>query len=273
MKGVLESWKVGKLESWLLIVYCLLSTANFSFAQFIITPTITNVTCPGGKNGSVSVSVSGGTAPYTYQWISEANTTQMMTSLSAGNYSVTITDNAAKDSTIEIIVTQPQPISDDPDIQPPVCTANGSIVLKVSGGTSPYNYLWSTGETIAGILHIDEGDYSVNITDVNNCTAGFSYQITDAECAITPEQYFTPNNDGINDTWSIANSQYFPEATLIVFDRWGTRVYEHKGLYEPWNGKSYLGLPVPDAVYYYFFYRDKNEKEKHAKHGSVTIIR
>ena len=242
-------------------------------AQFTITPTVTDVSCPGGNNGTASVSVTGGTAPYTFSWLDAGQTTQTITGLSAGDYSITITDNALVDSTIVVTVSQPQPILDNAEISQPYCTANGSIVLKTSGGTSPYSYAWSIGETIAGILNISEGNYSVIITDANSCTAGFTYVITDLECAVKPDPYFTPNSDGINDTWTIINSSYFPDADVIVFDRWGTKVFEHEGLYDSWNGKSYLGIQVPDGVYYYFFYRDKKEKQKDAKHGSVTIIR
>src|ERR1017187_4824496 len=110
------------------------------FAQtFTITPTVTNVTCPEGKNGSASVVVSGGTVPYTYLWNdSAAQTTSFATGLSAGNYSVTIKDNTGKDSTITISVFQPQPFENNSTPQAPDCTTNGNIILEISGGTSPY---------------------------------------------------------------------------------------------------------------------------------------
>lgn len=250
----------------------------FSFfsvtAQFTITPTVTNVTCPEGKNGSASVAVSGGTVPYTYLWNdSTAQTTSLASGLLAGNYSVTIKDNAGVDSTILITVSQPQPFVDNSKPQAPDCVNNGNIILNISGGTLPYSYLWNTGQTNAGITQLGSGEYSVIVKDANNCISTFSFHLAAGECFVYPEDHFTPNGDGINDTWIITNSEYYPDAKVIVFDRWGTRVYEHKGLYEPWDGKSYLGIPVPDAVYYYFFYEDKNDKEKKSKHGSIIIIR
>ncbi|MEK6615684.1 MAG: gliding motility-associated C-terminal domain-containing protein [Bacteroidota bacterium] len=252
------------------IVYCLLSIS--SSAQFTIIPTFTDVTCPGGSNGSASVSVSGGTSPYTYLW-SDGNTTFQAANLTAQIYTVTITDNTGIDSTIMIIVSQPSPIADNADIQAPFCTSNGHIILLPTGGTSPYQFAWGAGQTVAGITSIGAGDYSVVVTDANNCTASFSYSFAETGCFVTPASCFTPNGDGFNDTWFIANSQYFDNARVIVFDRWGTRVYQHKGLYEPWDGKSYLGIPVPDAVYYYFFYQEKDDKQKNAVTGSVTILR
>ena len=254
------------------IAYCLLSIS--SSAQFTITPSVTNVSCPDGSDGSISISVSGGNSPYTYNW-NDSQTNSTATGLSAGTYTLTITDSSSpsNDSTISISVSQPQPISDNADIQPPICTSNGRIVLSPTGATSPYQSSWSTGSINQSITSIGAGDYSVVVTDANNCTANFSYRLTETECFVTPASYFTPNGDGFNDTWQIANAQYFDNARVIVFDRWGTRVYEHKGTYEPWDGKSYLGLPVPDAVYYYFFYEEKDDKQKNAKSGSVTLLR
>lgn len=254
-------------------IFCLLSSDIFSQA-FTINTTVVNVSCPGGSDGSISVSVSGGTSPYAYNW-NDNQTTSAVTGLSAGTYTVTITDSDTpqNDSTISVSVTAPQPISDNADIQAPFCTSNGHVVLIPSGGTSPYQFSWNTGQTVAGITSVGAGEYSVIVTDANSCTANFSYSLTETECFVTPSSYFTPNGDSYNDTWQIANAQYFDNAHLIVFDRWGTRVHEQKGTYELWEGKSYLGIPVPDAVYYYFFYQDKDDKQKNAKSGSVTIIR
>ena len=258
---------------YLALLACCLLAVTSSFAQFTITPTITNITCPAGTDGSISVAVSGGTLPYTYNWSPGGQKTQSITGLAGGNYSLTLKDNGGQDSIISFTITEPLPISDDTVSKTPFCTSNGFIALQPSGGTGGYQFLWNTGETIAGVTNIGEGDYSVVVTDANNCTASFSYSIKALECFVTPRPYFTPNGDGINDTWLINNSQYFSDARLIVFDRWGTKVYEHKGVYEQWDGKSYLGMPVPDAVYYYFFYQDKDDKQKNAIPGSVTILR
>jgi gliding motility-associated-like protein len=152
---------------------------------------------------------------------------------------------------------------------------NGSISVSVSGGTAPYTYQWPAGwQNTAAVSGLIAGTYSVIITDNKGIDSTFTF-VVDAivMCDVTPEKFFTPNDDGINDTWYIPNSQFFENARVIVFDRWGTKVYEHKGLYESWDGKNYLGIPVPSSVYYYFFYQDKNDKQKNAKSGSVTIMR
>ena len=258
---------------WLLSsVHCVVCAVTAS-AQFTIVPDSTKVTCPAGADGKASVTVTGGTLPYTYAWSPDGQTAASITGLIAGNYSVTITDNAGNDSTVIIPVTQPEQFTDNSTVKNPECTNNGYIAINPGGGTAPYQFLWNTGSVIQGIVDVLPDEYSVIVTDAASCSITFSYTLLEAPCLIDPAPYFTPNGDGNNDTWQIENGQYFENARLIVFDRWGTKVYEHKGAYEPWDGKSYLGVPVPIAAYYYFFYLDKNDTQKKSIHGSVTIIR
>ena len=254
--------------------FWLLASEILSGQTLTVTSIITNATCPTDSNGAVSVSVSGGSAPYTYQWQPDGQISPSVTGLRPGTYTITVSDNTGANSTLYFVV-GPSPIMNDStnNVQSPICTNDGYIQLSISGGTSPYTYSWNTGSANPGITQLSEGIYSVIVTDAHTCSASFSFTLVRGDCFISPDQYFTPNGDGFNDTWLIKNSQYFPEAKLIVYNRWGTRVYEHTGLYENWDGKSYLGIPVPDAVYYFFFYQDKSDKEKNAVRGSVTIIR
>jgi gliding motility-associated-like protein len=256
------------------ITFFLLLLPFVLFSQFSIVPSVVNASCSDSHDGSISVLVSGGTAPYAYLWSPGGETTSSITGLNAGTYAVTVTDNAGADSTVSYVL-GPSTIVNDTlgKIKYPYCTNNGYIVLHVSGGSGTYQYAWNTGSSGIGITDLGAGDYSVIVTDAGSCTSSFAFSLTETECFVTPQTYFTPNDDGINDTWIIINSEYFEDAKLIVFDRWGTKVYEHKGKYENWDGKSYLGIPVPDAVYYYFFYQDKDDKQKASKHGSVTILR
>ena len=257
-----------------LFSFLLLCCGFSSFAQLTVTSTITPSTCSYDSTGSVSVVVSGGTIPYTYLWSPGGEATASVTGLPPGTYGLNIKDNAGADTTVSFVV-GPIPMANDTAsaIEFPFCDANGSIVLSISGGTGAYQYAWSNGSPNVGISQLAAGDYSVIVTDANSCTAAFSFSLLEKKCFVDPTSYFTPNGDGFNDTWQIANSQFFPDARLIVFDRWGMKVYEHKGTYEEWDGKSFLGVAVPDAAYYYFFYEDKDDKQKASKHGSVIILR
>ncbi len=136
-------------------------------------PAVTNVSCYGGNNGAIFLSVSGGVGPYTYAWNTGA-TTSSITSLTAGFYSVTITDsNGCVLTLTNIQVTQPT----DP-IQVTVSTlaascdgqANGAANLTVTGGTPGYTYLWSpTGSTSSSLVNVPAGTYLFTVTDAANC--------------------------------------------------------------------------------------------------------
>jgi gliding motility-associated-like protein len=151
--------------------------------------------------------------------------------------------------------------------------AGGSIKLQVSGTRGQYTYSWSTGDTGSEIINQQGGYYQVHITNGFGHDTTISYFIPQLLCDPIGESVFTPNGDGINDTWFISNTLNYPNLLVMVYNRWGQIVYQHKGLYEPWDGKSILGLPVDDATYYFVIYEDASDKSSGVSKGSVTIIR
>jgi hypothetical protein len=143
-----------------------------SSPTIVITPTILPVSCSGGATGGINLNVTGGTPGYTFNW-GGGVTTQNRSGLSAGNYSVTVTDTRGCTATQgTITVTQPVVISATPVVTNVLCfgETTGSIVLNVSGGASPYTYQWADGTTTKDRNNISAGTYSVTITDANNCT-------------------------------------------------------------------------------------------------------
>ncbi|MBK8365753.1 MAG: gliding motility-associated C-terminal domain-containing protein [Bacteroidetes bacterium] len=132
----------------------------------------TNVNCNGGTNGAVNTNPSGGTGPYTYSWNPGGATTQNITNLSAGNYTVTVTDANGCTSTSLANVTQPTAITGAINPTQPSCGANnGSATVVPSGGTGPYTYAWSpSGGTAATASGLGAGNFSVIITDSRGCT-------------------------------------------------------------------------------------------------------
>jgi gliding motility-associated-like protein len=92
------------------------------------------------------------------------------------------------------------------------------------------------------------------------------------EVVITPPLIFSPNGDGKNDLWEIAEMEFFPDARVEIYNQWGTKVYEKgRGYFnEPWDGKN-EGVEVPIATYYYIITPNKIGYEPKA--GSVTIVR
>lgn len=130
-----------------------------------------NVSCNGGNNGSATVSVSGGSSPFTYLW-SNGQTTSAASNLSAGNYSVVVTDANGCSSSVTVTISQPAALSVTASSTANIncLSPNGSAIANPSGGTSPYIYVWSNGQTTQQLNNLQAGNYSVTITDANGCT-------------------------------------------------------------------------------------------------------
>ncbi|UPT66744.1 MAG: SprB repeat-containing protein [Sphingobacteriales bacterium JAD_PAG50586_3] len=136
----------------------------------------TNVLCFGQSTGAATVTVSGGTAPYTYSWnTNPAQTTQTASNLPAGSYIVTVTDAKGCVTNASVTITQPATavnasITNSTNV---LCYGNatGSATVSAIGGTPGYTYLWNTvpaqtGPTATGLV---AGTYNVTVTDANGC--------------------------------------------------------------------------------------------------------
>ena len=147
-------------------------------------PTLTLVTavdasCPGGSDGSIEVNASAGTAPYTYSW-SGGGASNPATGLSAGTYTVTVTDDNGCTSTLSATVNEPPVITLSPTVTTAHCgLADGSGDFTASGGTPGYSWLWSDGSFNQQIQNVTAGTYTVTVTDANGCTASASLIISD----------------------------------------------------------------------------------------------
>ncbi len=143
---------------------------QYDMCSITNTVTPTNVSCNGGSNGSVNLTVSGATSPLTYLW-SNASTSEDISGLSAGSYSVLITDANTCTSTNTVAITAPVAISNTVTLTHLQCfgDSSGSVDLTVSGGISAYTYLWSNNATTQDVSGLDAGSYNVLITDANGC--------------------------------------------------------------------------------------------------------
>jgi aminopeptidase-like protein len=137
------------------------------------------VLCFGASTGSIDVSVSGGTSPYTYNW-GGGITTQDRSGLAAGTYTVTVTDANACTKTVSATITQPSALTVSETNVDVLCFGanTGSIDVTVSGGTSPYTYNWGGGITTQDRTGLAAGTYTVTVTDANSCTKTVSATIT-----------------------------------------------------------------------------------------------
>ncbi|RFS14187.1 hypothetical protein D0T08_21850, partial [Emticicia sp. C21] len=160
------------------------ATATVTITQpNVLTTSITkvDVSCNGGNNGSATVTPSGGTSPYTYQWSSGGGTAATTSNRSAGTYTVTVTDAKGCTATATVTITQPNVLTASITKVDVNCNGgnNGSATVTPVGGTSPYTYQWSSGGgTSATTSSRSAGTYTVTVTDAKGCTATATVTIT-----------------------------------------------------------------------------------------------
>lgn len=141
--------------------------------------TTTDVSCPGGSDGSIDVSVSAGTAPYAYSWSSGGNVNPA-TGLAAGTYTVTVTDDNGCTSTLAATINEPPVITLTPATTTAHCgLADGTGDFTPAGGTPGYSFVWSDGSVNQQIQNVTAGTYTVTVTDANGCTESASLIIAD----------------------------------------------------------------------------------------------
>jgi hypothetical protein len=148
----------------------------------------TNISCNGGNNGAASVTVSGGTSGYSYNWTPGNPTgdgTTAVTGLTAGTWTCTVTDANGCTGTRTFNITQPTPLVVATASQTNIsCNGgtNGAASVNVSGGTTAYSYNWTpgnpTGDGTASVTGLTAGSWTCTVTDANGCTGTQTFNIT-----------------------------------------------------------------------------------------------
>lgn len=139
-----------------------------------------DVTTNGGSDGSATSTATGGTSPYTYLW-SSGGTTSSITGLTAGTYTLTLTDANGCDSIQAVVINQPTSISVNVSTTNTFCngSADGTAMANASGGTAPYTYAWSNAGTTQTITNLLAGSYFVTVTDNSGSTSTGSGTVTE----------------------------------------------------------------------------------------------
>jgi uncharacterized repeat protein (TIGR03803 family) len=157
-------------------------TQLFEYLPLTTTGSGTNATCNGLANGSATVTATGGMGPYTYAWSPSGGTSNIASSLSAGNYTCQVTDaiGAVKNQTVTI--TEPSVLGSGVNSQTdPTCfgASNGSVTVLSFGGTPPYIYNWTpSGGTLATASSLPAGSYTCTTMDANGCSVQAGVTLT-----------------------------------------------------------------------------------------------
>ena len=174
-------------------------TLNQPSSLGVYIQSITDITCFGSATGSLEA-IAGGGVPldpntnnglsYYYTWYIMDNTGQwtminnqdsnILTNVVAGNYKVIITDANGITAENTFILSQPDQISILGTVENVLCNTgnDGSIQLQITGGTPPYTYHWNNGATTQNLNNLVAGNYTVTVTDANNCQSDANFEIT-----------------------------------------------------------------------------------------------
>jgi gliding motility-associated-like protein len=267
------------------------SGCSFDTVKQVIQPSDINVMytakdplCEGNVNGSISISVVGGTpiigSPiYNYSLNGIENLPlPEFDSLPEGDYLIVVKDANNCTDTTTVALVAPEPLAIVYETTPAECRdkADGTVTInQIIGGTLPYSINGGTSQYFDNLL---PGDFVIELIDGNDCRLIDTAYIEALRLlCLNPPNAFTPNGDGANDVWVLdedengVNDMYlYPDAELRIFNRWGELVYYSDNVAdEPWDG-TYKGRDLPvDSYHYVLDLGLDNEPIT----GSVTIIR
>ena len=218
---------------------------------------LTDVICFGNTTGAIDIYVLNGTSPYTFTW-SNGDTTEDIADLTAGLYTVTVTDSNLCTITMNYLINEPtilEVILNSPIVGNGFNVSsyggnNGEIELTVNGGLPPYSILWvETSDTVANLYSLFAGTYNVIVTDENGCMVTDKIILSEPFELAMPTGY-SPNGDGANDYFVVKGIEAFPDNEIQVYNRWGNIVYKESGYQNRWNGTNTGGDELPDGTYF-----------------------
>lgn len=240
----------------------------------------TNEVCEGESLFVVS-SIEGGSGVNTLYWVGPDNFTsndQMLwfsevKETMAGTYILTVTDslNCVESKSMDITVNQGTEIVfseyDTLWVEP-------GFILEAGYGAE--FYYWNTGETSETIVIDSMGNYSVELTSFEGCKSTASVQILWSGTPFYLPNAFTPNGDGLNDSFRVMpRYDYVNKYHLSIYNRWGQRVYETTDINKGWDG-TYKGSPCMLGAYIYrIVYEEFGQLPMESKvvEGTVMLVR
>ena len=237
-------------------------------SQLVYETSAVDVSCYGEALGSISVTPSGGEPGYAITWVGPNGFTAdqlEITDLVAGEYSMVLTDNYGYEKSESFTLTEPLAITQDlVEITDETNSdANGSISIDVSGGTGILTYEWSNGATTAIVDGLSAGEYTVDVTDENNCTVTFGpfdvkstiVSVIDLEFVADMQIYPVPAVNNLNVNIKLNNV----EATqLRIIDAYGKLISTNN--YNTKHIEAKIDVSDLPAGMYYLEFGNKSDR-------------
>ena len=174
---------------------------------------------------------------------------------------------SAKDTVhIKII---PEPIPPLPDTLFMCAHQARILTAEQPNYNNLYNFIWSTGNssTMQTLSDMSPGIYVIQVKIIGCDTLTDSTKVTVESCDITIPNVFTPNGDGINDQFQIANLEYYPNSEIKIYNRWGKKLYESENYQGEWEGD------VSEGTYFYILRLNYGNGTIKEFHGTITVLK
>ena len=249
-------------------------------AKFIVTP---SVLCQGNDNVFQDQSTAANSSIKNRLWIfGDGSTSTAINPVkkysNPGVYKVklvvTNNENCISDTFSSTITVYLQPVI---DAGPNYVVAQGTIVrfFPIVNDSTVTSFLWSPAALLSNptalrptyLANADQ-NFTLTATVAGFCKATDLVSVKILRPVICPNA-FSPNGDGVNDTWVLENLSDYPDAQVEVYNRYGQIVFTSYGYNKAWDG-TYNGKPLPVATYYYIIQLNSGFKPLN---GSITIIR
>lgn len=284
VNGTITSLCADEYELLISDLYNCLDTLEFEIAEpdpLVIDIDLNAPTCTGMFDGAANVVVSGGTGdltlfiePESLDWIQIDSVTYIFSGLGEGVIEFELNDEA--DCAIQL----EQPVIPDiitdmvltPYSSPETCwnMIDGTATIAVQNGNLPITYYWNDQYnqiTATAVGLASSQSYTVIVTDAIGCTLTEEVFVDATIGCFFISTGITPNGDGVNDFWVLGGLEFFTDADISVFNRWGQTVFNSKGYSAPWDG-TFKGEKLPVADYYFVIdYSDTLDPIQ----GTVTI--
>jgi len=238
-----------------------------------------NASCYNLNDGKINLEPRGGVSPYVYRWTSESLpadlTTEDIENLYAGMYNLTLQDMNYCHLDTSFIISEPDELLAEIIVDTiPFCpdSYDGMIHVNVTGGTEPYDIWWIAQNTNDAVLYnLGEGVYVVQVDDQNNCgLVGASVELnSNANNCLEIPTAISPNDDGKNDVWEIRGMEFYSDAIIDIYNRWGDLIFRSDRGYNKKFDGMYRGRHLPVDSYHFIINLNNGSKPIL---GNITII-